>query len=244
MQRLLAATLLVTAAALAQPSPPVVLAVLAQDGLSVEPVAVIENGRLVNPFDTLDAVDLGKRGLAFCDKYFAKGTTYRLVPQGTVTIQDDTNGRSLAQELATGGGGAWIMTATASAAPRPGRQRTLALSADPGASPRRAATPAEKAQLKKWLGATATDVLVRDLDHDGTDELLGTSAQKLVVLSQGKPVFTRTGRLDIVDTANLVGDGTDEIVVQVNVDSSWTYEVLGRQGGRWTSIYKGCGGGC
>jgi hypothetical protein len=78
----------------------------------------------------------------------------------------------------------------------------------------------------------------------------------LVVLEAGaqgyRPVMTRysdaageqTERWTVLDTIDLEGDGSPEVVVQNSGWEAWSYGILARRKGRWSEVYDGGGGGC
>lgn len=269
MRRLFCA-LVISATVWAVPQPKVLFAVEFHHGnYFIEPLVYVEKGRVRPALAASDGHDLGRRTLAFCDRYYRKGTPYTLLcsgrQAGVVRVVDDSSTRMLARDVAIGGSGAFG-AAAAIAGAHPKRRWALAANFSLNGKHQASlgdASAALATTTYAWRDRARADLVLTDLDGDSRVERILTAYEDdrrarhnarpvgaAIRLSDasGHTLWERhdeegVQEYSFVDQADLDGDGCDEIVLARRFYESTDYEILQRQQGKWRSIFRGGGGG-
>lgn len=235
----------------------------------IDPLVYLEKGRLRPVFSAQDGHQLGRMALNFCDRFYRKGSTYTLFCRGRnagrVRVVDDKSARVLAQDIATGGSGAFSASASVTGT-QPDRSWALAGNFSLQGNHRVSKLKADAALASSnyaWKGRARGELIETDLDGDGRAERIMTAyeddrrarhnaqpvgAAFLVSDAQGRTLWERHDEEGVqeyffVDQADLDGDGCDEIVLARRFYEATDYEILQRRQGQWRSVFRGGGGG-
>jgi hypothetical protein len=237
------------------------------------PIVMLRGGRYVAP-PSFGNKAVRRR---FAARYYRAGQKYRLLyggnELGTVSVKDlktcDTTAANVSVQTATKFEGRGLVTNSETLGRKPVNYRDLtetektAMMKLVQPSFRRAGV-----DVPEFEGV-ANGARAADLDGDGKLELVGTFAtgakmqHTLFIIAEPQGRAYRATlllfqaakdeygdnqiRWDLIDGADLDGDGIGEVILSVNDYRSpddWNYLIYKKQGGRWRNVYRGGGMRC